>query len=79
MNSDTEHVVTAAGPRGPAVPEPASVPPTPFVRIAIPLTFGNRWDWSQNVRAVGRCSIRLNGRDYVATRLCLHAERDNSL
>jgi len=36
--------------------------------IVIPLTFGNRSDWSQNVRAAGGCSIRLNGVDYVATR-----------
>jgi hypothetical protein len=32
------------------------------------LTFGNRSDWSQNVRAAGGCSLRLNGRDYDATR-----------
>ena len=30
--------------------------------------FGNRSDWSQNVRAAGGCSLRLNGRDYDATR-----------
>lgn len=36
--------------------------------IVIPLTFGNRSDWSQNVRAAGGCSLRLNGRDYDATR-----------
>ncbi|MGO8958664.1 MAG: hypothetical protein ACLQFR_15030 [Streptosporangiaceae bacterium] len=35
--------------------------------IVIPLTFGNRSDWSQNVRAAGGCSVRLNGRDYTAT------------
>jgi deazaflavin-dependent oxidoreductase (nitroreductase family) len=35
--------------------------------IVIPLTFGNRSDWSQNVRAAGGCSIRLNGQDYDAT------------
>lgn len=35
--------------------------------IVIPLTFGNRSDWSQNVRAAGGCSIRLLGTDYVAT------------
>lgn len=35
--------------------------------IVIPLTFGNRSDWSQNVRAAGGCTIRLNGRDYAAT------------
>jgi deazaflavin-dependent oxidoreductase (nitroreductase family) len=35
--------------------------------IVIPLTFGNRSDWSRNVRAAGGCSIRLNGRDYHAT------------
>ena len=36
--------------------------------VVIPLTFGNRSDWSQNVRAAGGCSIRLKGRDYQATR-----------
>ncbi len=35
--------------------------------VVIPLTFGNRSDWSRNVRAAGGCSIRLNGRDYDAT------------
>ncbi len=35
--------------------------------MVIPLTFGNRSDWSQNVRAAGGCSIRLNGRDYAAS------------
>jgi len=35
--------------------------------IVIPLTFGNRSDWAQNVRAAGGCSIRLNGQDYDAT------------
>jgi hypothetical protein len=35
--------------------------------VVIPLTFGNRSDWSQNVRAAGGCSLRLNGRDYDAT------------
>ena len=34
----------------------------------IPLTFGSQSDWSRNVRAAGGCSIRLNGRDYDATR-----------
>jgi deazaflavin-dependent oxidoreductase (nitroreductase family) len=34
----------------------------------IPLTFGNKSDWSRNVRAAGGCSIRLEGRDYIATR-----------
>jgi deazaflavin-dependent oxidoreductase (nitroreductase family) len=33
----------------------------------IPLTFGSQSDWSQNVRAAGGCSIRLNGRDYDLT------------
>jgi hypothetical protein len=36
--------------------------------IVIPLTFGNRSDWAQNVLAAGSCSIRLAGRDYVAAR-----------
>jgi len=35
--------------------------------VVIPLTFGNRSDWSQNVRAAGGCSIRLEGQDYIAT------------
>ncbi|HUA43183.1 MAG TPA: nitroreductase/quinone reductase family protein [Streptosporangiaceae bacterium] len=35
--------------------------------IVIPLTFGNRSDWAQNVRAAGGCSVQLNGRDYSAT------------
>lgn len=33
----------------------------------IALTFGNRSDWSQNVRAAGGCSIRMEGVDYLAT------------
>ena len=36
--------------------------------FVIPLTFGNRSDWSRNVRAAGGCSIRLNGVDYQADR-----------
>ena len=36
--------------------------------FVIPLTFGNQSDWSRNVRAAGRCSIRLNGTDYRAFR-----------
>jgi deazaflavin-dependent oxidoreductase (nitroreductase family) len=35
--------------------------------IMIPLTFGNRSDWSRNVAAAGGCSIRLDGRDYQAS------------
>jgi deazaflavin-dependent oxidoreductase (nitroreductase family) len=35
--------------------------------IVIPLTFGNRSDWSQNVLAAGRCSVKLRGHDYDAT------------
>jgi len=34
--------------------------------IVIPLTFGSRSDWAQNVRAAGGCSIRLLGHDYAA-------------
>jgi deazaflavin-dependent oxidoreductase (nitroreductase family) len=120
MSMEAKHVVTTAGPREAALPEPESVPPAPFVRIVvrpmtrvlnpligklagrrhfrmaaqihhvgrrsgrmyvtpagarmsgdtivIPLTFGNRSDWSRNVRAAGGCSIRLKARDYVATR-----------
>jgi deazaflavin-dependent oxidoreductase (nitroreductase family) len=33
----------------------------------IALTFGNRSDWSQNVRAAGGCSIRMDGVDYIAS------------
>jgi deazaflavin-dependent oxidoreductase (nitroreductase family) len=36
--------------------------------IVIPLTFGSRSDWAQNVRAAGGCTIRLNGRDFSATK-----------
>src|SRR5215469_13169961 len=35
--------------------------------IVIPLTFGNRSDWSQNVLAAGRCSVKLGGQDYIAS------------
>jgi len=35
--------------------------------IIIPLTFGSRSDWAQNVRAAGTCSIKLDGRNYTAT------------
>lgn len=35
--------------------------------IVIPLTFGSRADWVQNVWSAGGCSIRLRGRDYHAT------------
>ena len=35
--------------------------------VVIPLTFGSRSDWAQNVWAAGGCSIRLRGRDYRAT------------
>jgi deazaflavin-dependent oxidoreductase (nitroreductase family) len=34
--------------------------------IVIPLTFGNRSDWSRNVRAAGGARIRLGGVDYQA-------------
>src|SRR5215469_2093480 len=34
----------------------------------IPLTFGSQSDWSRNVRAAGRCEIRLNGVDSQAVR-----------
>ena len=33
----------------------------------IALTFGNRSDWSRNVRAAGGCSIRMGGEDFIAT------------
>ena len=35
--------------------------------VLIPLTFGNRSDWSRNVLAAGQCSLRLEGVDYHAT------------
>jgi deazaflavin-dependent oxidoreductase (nitroreductase family) len=35
--------------------------------VLIALTFGNQSDWSQNVRAAGGCSLRLEGADYRAT------------
>jgi deazaflavin-dependent oxidoreductase (nitroreductase family) len=35
--------------------------------IVIPLTFGNRSDWSLNLLAAGRCSVKLRGQDYVAS------------
>ena len=34
--------------------------------IVIPLTFGNRSDWSQNVRAAGGCSLKVSGQEYTA-------------
>ena len=36
--------------------------------FVIPLTFGNQSDWSRNVRAAGRCTVRLNGVDYQVSR-----------
>jgi deazaflavin-dependent oxidoreductase (nitroreductase family) len=35
--------------------------------ILIPLTFGNQSDWVRNIVAAGRCSVRLDDRDYEAT------------
>jgi deazaflavin-dependent oxidoreductase (nitroreductase family) len=35
--------------------------------VLIPLTFGNQSDWSRNVLAAGRCSLRLQGIEYDAT------------
>lgn len=32
----------------------------------IPLTFGNQSDWSRNVRALGHCTIRADGHEYLA-------------
>jgi deazaflavin-dependent oxidoreductase (nitroreductase family) len=34
--------------------------------VLIPLTFGNRSDWTRNVCAAGQCSVRLNGKVYQA-------------
>ncbi len=36
--------------------------------FVIPLTFGNQSDWVRNVRAAGRCTIRLDGVGYEAVR-----------
>lgn len=36
--------------------------------VAVPLAFGNQCDWAQNVRAAGGCSVRVNGRNYAATK-----------
>jgi deazaflavin-dependent oxidoreductase (nitroreductase family) len=33
----------------------------------IPLTFGNQSDWARNVRAAGRCWIRLGGQHFEVT------------
>lgn len=35
--------------------------------IVIPLSFGNRSDWSRNVRAAGKCVVHLGGKSYHAT------------
>ena len=35
--------------------------------LPIGLTFGNQSDWSRNVRAAGRCTVRLGGHAYRAT------------
>lgn len=35
--------------------------------IVIPLSFGNVSDWARNVRAAGRCVVRLGGQNYHAT------------
>jgi deazaflavin-dependent oxidoreductase (nitroreductase family) len=35
--------------------------------VLIPLTFGTQSDWSRNVLAAGRCSLRLLGVEYDAT------------
>jgi deazaflavin-dependent oxidoreductase (nitroreductase family) len=35
--------------------------------LLIGLTFGNQSDWSRNVRAGGRCTVRLGGHTYRAT------------
>ena len=35
--------------------------------LLIALTFGNQSDWSRNVRAAGRCTVRLSGHTYRAT------------
>jgi deazaflavin-dependent oxidoreductase (nitroreductase family) len=35
--------------------------------IVIPLSFGNVSDWARNVRAAGRCVVRLGGKTYHAS------------
>jgi deazaflavin-dependent oxidoreductase (nitroreductase family) len=45
--------------------------------FVIPLTFGNSSDWSRNVRAAGRCEIRLDGTEYRAVQPEL-ADRDQA-
>lgn len=47
--------------------------------IVIPLTFGSKSDWSKNVRAAGGCSIRVNGREYTATRPQILSRQDARL
>jgi deazaflavin-dependent oxidoreductase (nitroreductase family) len=44
--------------------------------VLIPLTFGNQSDWSRNVLAAGRCSLRLEGVDYDATAPALLSARE---
>jgi hypothetical protein len=44
---------------------------TPACSSDIPgdrLTFGSQSGWSRNVEAAGGCSIRIDGKDYEATR-----------
>ena len=43
--------------------------------MLIPLTFGNRSDWTRNVRAAGQCSLRLNGKVYQAVAPAIHRRR----
>jgi deazaflavin-dependent oxidoreductase (nitroreductase family) len=44
--------------------------------VLIPLTFGNQSDWTRNVLAAGRCSLRLEGVDYTATAPALLSPQD---
>jgi deazaflavin-dependent oxidoreductase (nitroreductase family) len=44
--------------------------------VLIPLTFGNQSDWTRNVLAAGRCSLRLEGVDYTATAPTLLSPQD---
>ena len=44
--------------------------------VLIPLTFGNQSDWSRNVLAAGRCSLRLEGVEYDATAPALLSPRE---
>jgi deazaflavin-dependent oxidoreductase (nitroreductase family) len=62
MAAEIRHVGRRSG-RPYVTPAGARLTGDTFV---IPLTFGNQSDWSRNVRAVGGCTIRLEGTEYRA-------------